>query len=119
MDDAPILSARDLGHAYGSIVALHGVEFDLPPGRIGLVGANGAGKTTLIKILLGILRPTTGSATVLGFDATKDMLDLVQIERLEQVIAGSGLQGLDSTLYGAESSYQHDADLGIQVLDLP
>jgi len=76
MDDAPILSARDLGHAYGSIVALHGVEFTLPAGRIGLVGANGAGKTTLIKILLGILRPTTGSATVLGFDATKNMLDV-------------------------------------------
>lgn len=76
MDDAPILSARDLGHAYGSIVALHGVEFALPAGRIGLVGANGAGKTTLIKILLGILRPTTGSATVLGFDATKNMLDI-------------------------------------------
>jgi ABC-2 type transport system ATP-binding protein len=76
MDDAPILSARDLGHAYGSIVALHGVEFALPAGRIGLVGANGAGKTTLIKILLGILRPTAGSATVLGFDATKNMLDI-------------------------------------------
>ncbi|MCJ7779348.1 MAG: ABC transporter ATP-binding protein [Acidimicrobiia bacterium] len=76
MDDAPILSARDLGHAYGSIVALHGVEFALPAGQIGLVGANGAGKTTLIKILLGILRPTTGSATVLGFDATKNMLDI-------------------------------------------
>ncbi|MCJ7781917.1 MAG: ABC transporter ATP-binding protein [Acidimicrobiia bacterium] len=76
MDDTPILSARDLGHAYGSIVALHGVEFTLPAGRIGLVGANGAGKTTLIKILLGILRPTAGSATVLGFDATKNMLDV-------------------------------------------
>jgi ABC-2 type transport system ATP-binding protein len=76
MDDAPIASASDLGHAYGSIVALHGVEFALPAGRIGLVGANGAGKTTLIKILLGILRPTTGSATVLGFDATKNMLDV-------------------------------------------
>jgi len=47
------------------------------------------------------------------------MLDLVQIERLEQVIAGSGLQGFDSTLYGAESSNQNDANLGIQVLDLP
>ncbi len=76
MAAASILSARDLGLAYGSIVALHGVEFDLPAGRIGLVGANGAGKTTLIKILLGILRPTLGSATVLGFDATKDMLDV-------------------------------------------
>ena len=76
MSEAPILSARDLGLAYGSIVALHGVDFDLRPGRIGLVGANGAGKTTLIKILLGILKPTLGSASVLGFDATTDMLDV-------------------------------------------
>lgn len=108
MDDAPILSARDLGHAYGSIVALHGVEFDLPAGRTGLVGANGAGKTTLIKILLGILRPTTGSATVLGFDATKDMLDVrsrigympesdclpLDVTASEFVVYAAGLAGL-------------------------
>ncbi len=108
MDDAPILSARDLGHAYGSIVALHGVEFDLPAGRTGLVGANGAGKTTLIKILLGILRPTTGSATVLGFDATKDMLDVrsrigympesdclpLDVTASEFIVYAAGLAGL-------------------------
>lgn len=108
MDDTPVLSARDLGHAYGSIVALHGVEFDLPPGRIGLVGANGAGKTTLIKILLGILRPTTGSATVLGFDATKDMLDVrsrigympegdclpLDVSASEFIVYAAGLAGL-------------------------
>jgi len=76
MADAPILSATDLGHAYGSLVALHGVNFELPAGRTGLVGANGAGKTTLIKILLGILHPTRGSATVLGFDATKEFLEV-------------------------------------------
>jgi len=108
MVDAAILSARDLGLAYGSIVALHGVDFDLPPGRIGLVGANGAGKTTLIKILLGILRPTLGSAGVLGFDATKDMLDVrsrigympegdclpLDISAAEFVAYAAGLAGL-------------------------
>lgn len=108
MVDVPILSARDLGLAYGSIVALHGVEFDLPPGRIGLVGANGAGKTTLIKILLGILRPTLGSAAVLGFDATKDMLDVrsrigympetdclpLDVSAAEFIVYAAGLAGL-------------------------
>lgn len=108
MVDAAILSARDLGLAYGSIVALHGVDFDLPSGRIGLVGANGAGKTTLIKILLGILRPTLGSAAVLGFDATKDMLDVrsrigympegdclpLDISAAEFVAYAAGLAGL-------------------------
>ncbi len=108
MDDTPILSAQDLGFAYGSIVALHGVDFDLPSGRIGLVGANGAGKTTLIKILLGILRPTTGSATVLGFDATKDMIDVrsrigympesdclpLDVTASEFIVYSAGLAGL-------------------------
>jgi len=71
-----LLAARDLGHAFGTVVALHSVNFDVPPGRIGLVGANGAGKTTLVKILLGILRPTTGTATVFGDDATSEFLPI-------------------------------------------
>jgi ABC-2 type transport system ATP-binding protein len=71
-----LITAHDLGHAFGSVVALHSVDFDVPPGRIGLVGANGAGKTTLIQILLGILTPTSGSATVFEDDATRDFLDV-------------------------------------------
>ncbi len=64
----PIIATTDLGHAYGSVVALHGVDLEVPAGRIGLVGANGAGKTTFIKILLGILDPTVGDASVFGDD---------------------------------------------------
>lgn len=48
--------------------ALKGVSFEVSPGEIlGLVGANGAGKTTLVKILAGIIHPTSGMAEVLGF----------------------------------------------------
>ena len=50
--------------------ALRGVTFQVPKGKIfGLLGPNGAGKTTIIKILLGIARPTGGSATLLGYPA--------------------------------------------------
>jgi ABC-2 type transport system ATP-binding protein len=69
-------TTHGLGHAYGRVVALHTLDLDIPAGQIGLVGANGAGKSTLIKILLGILSPTTGSATVLGMDTRRDMIGI-------------------------------------------
>ncbi len=71
-----MFSTVGLGHAYGSVAALHTLDVDVPEGRIGLVGANGAGKSTLIKILLGILTPTTGSASVLGLDPRTRMIDI-------------------------------------------
>ena len=71
---ATALTANGLGHAYGDVVALHHVDLEVPPGRVGLVGANGAGKTTLIKILLGILSPTVGNVNVLGVDPAEDLI---------------------------------------------
>lgn len=73
---AAALSAHDLGHAYGDVVALHHVDLEVPPGRVGLVGANGAGKTTFIKILLGILTPTVGKVSVLGADPARDLIEV-------------------------------------------
>lgn len=62
-----IVTATDLTRRFGSITALDAVTLELPPGGvIGLVGPNGSGKSTLIRTLLGLLRPTSGEATVLG-----------------------------------------------------
>jgi len=52
----------------GNVTALAGLTIDIQPGITGLVGANGAGKSTLIKILLGLLPPTSGRAVVLSHD---------------------------------------------------
>ena len=52
----------------GGVTALDSLSIALEPGIIGLVGANGAGKSTLIRILLGLLEPTSGRASVLGQD---------------------------------------------------
>ncbi len=52
--------------AYGNVTALEALTINVPRAAIGLLGANGAGKSTLIKGLLGLLAPTSGSATVLG-----------------------------------------------------
>jgi len=63
-----VIQTRGLSKDYGSVRALHDLTVDIGPGVTGLVGANGAGKSTLIKMLLGLIRPTAGSATVLGLD---------------------------------------------------
>ena len=73
---AAAISAHELGHAYGDVIALHHLDLEVPPGRIGLVGANGAGKTTFIKILLGILTPTVGKVNVLGSDPEQDLISV-------------------------------------------
>jgi ABC-2 type transport system ATP-binding protein len=54
------------------VTALSDLTVELEPGIVGLVGANGAGKSTLIKILLGLLPPTSGRARVLGLDPVTD-----------------------------------------------
>ncbi len=74
---ASVITTTDLAFAYDhEVVALSGVDLDVPAGRIGLVGANGAGKTTLLKIMLGILRPDRGTVRVLGHDVAGDALDV-------------------------------------------
>ena len=56
----------------GAVTALDQLTVRVGPGITGLVGANGAGKSTLIKILLGLLAPTSGRAAVLGLDCARD-----------------------------------------------
>ena len=69
-----ILAAEDLVKDYGKGVrALDGVSFSIEDGITGILGENGAGKSTAIKILLGLLRPTSGRALVLGQDASADI----------------------------------------------
>ena len=67
-NNEPILQCTALSKSYGSTVALKNVSLTLPRGRIiGLLGPNGSGKTTLIKLLAGLLVPTSGELTVDGF----------------------------------------------------
>ena len=60
-------------HGGGTVRALDGVSLDVRQGEIfGFLGPNGAGKSTLIRLLLGFIHPTTGSATVLGLDTERE-----------------------------------------------
>ena len=74
-----LISARELSKHYPGVYALDNLTVDIEPGIIGFVGANGAGKSTFIRILLGLLAPTSGTATVLGFDVQKDALEVRKI----------------------------------------
>lgn len=68
----PMIATVALTKRYGSVVALDGLDVSIPPAAVGLLGANGAGKSTLIKLLLGLIQPTSGSATMMGIDVSRD-----------------------------------------------
>ena len=71
MADELIIQTADVRKRYGSVEALAGVDLKIPRGAVcGLLGRNGAGKTTTIKVLLGMVRPTSGRASVFGLPAT-------------------------------------------------
>jgi ABC-2 type transport system ATP-binding protein len=62
-----VISVQDLTKAFGSHLAVDDLSFEVAAGRVtGFLGPNGAGKTTTMRMLLGLARPTSGTATVLG-----------------------------------------------------
>ncbi len=66
------IEATDLTRDFGGFKAVDGITFSVKPGEVfGFLGANGAGKTTAIRMLTGLLTPTSGNATVAGFDVYK------------------------------------------------
>jgi ABC-2 type transport system ATP-binding protein len=68
-----LLTAEHLTKHYKDVVALNDVSFGVSEGITGILGENGAGKSTAIKIFLGLLRPTSGSAIILGEDASESV----------------------------------------------
>ncbi|MFI4995781.1 MAG: ABC transporter ATP-binding protein [Hyphomicrobiales bacterium] len=69
----PTIVVQNLSKKYGSNFAVNDVSFSVPRGAtVGLLGGNGAGKTTTIAMIMGLVIPTSGSATVLGHDMARD-----------------------------------------------
>jgi len=67
------IEVRQLTRRFGNFVAVNDVSFEVRPGEIfGFLGSNGAGKSTTIRMLCGLLQPTSGSATVGGIDVVRD-----------------------------------------------
>jgi len=81
MTDEPAVIARELTRVFGDFVAVDRVSFEVAPGEVfGFLGPNGAGKTTTIKMLAGLLAPSSGSGAVAGFDV------YTQAEKIKQHI---------------------------------
>jgi ABC-2 type transport system ATP-binding protein len=75
-----LISVRALTKRYGThVTALDALTVDIESGIVGLVGSNGAGKSTLIKILLGLIAPTSGEATVFDLDTQTRGTDIRQL----------------------------------------
>jgi ABC-2 type transport system ATP-binding protein len=75
-----MIRIRSLTKTFGPQVAVRGIDLDIPSGQlVGLLGPNGAGKSTTIKMLTGMLIPTSGSAEVGGFNVVDDPLNVKRI----------------------------------------
>ena len=72
MEKEKVITAKDLTKRFGDFTAVDKITFDVTKGEIfGFIGANGAGKTTAMRMLCGLSLPTSGEATVAGFDVYK------------------------------------------------
>lgn len=68
-----VVHTKGLRKVYGELVAVHGLDLDIRRGEVfGLLGPNGSGKTTTIRMLCGLISPTSGSADVAGIDVVHD-----------------------------------------------
>lgn len=79
--DEPVIQVRDLTKRFGDFTAVDHITFTMQAGEVvGYLGPNGSGKTTTIRMLLGLLRPTEGEGSVLGYDIRR------QAEQLRQEV---------------------------------
>ena len=106
-----IIETQKLTKTYGKIQAVRGIDLEIGKGEIfGLLGPNGAGKTTTIGMLCTIIKPTSGSATIAGFDivrepaAVRRQVGIVfQDPTLDTVLTGRENLQLHARLYGMPS----------------
>ena len=104
----PPIVARSLVRHFGSVKAVDGVDLEVRHGEIfGFLGPNGAGKSTVIRMLTTLLKPTSGSAQVAGFDVVSRANDVrrnigvaLQDAAIDPLMTGNELLHLQAVLYG-------------------
>jgi ABC-2 type transport system ATP-binding protein len=77
VNDRPVIATRGLSKDYGSGRGLFGLDLEVRQGEVfGFLGPNGAGKSTTLRLLLDLIKPTAGSAQVLGLDSIRDSVEV-------------------------------------------
>jgi len=96
--DGAVIRLHGLRKRYGEIEAVCGIDLEVPTGQLlGVLGPNGAGKSTTLRMLTGMLQPTSGSIEVFGVDVVRDPL---AVKRITGYVPESG--AVFETLTGAE-----------------
>ena len=104
----PVIQLEKIIKDYGQLRALHKITMTVGAGVTGLLGPNGAGKTTMIKVLLGLVRATSGRGNVLGYDL------MSQPRKIRSVVGYmpeddcyiAGLSGVEMVQFAARLSGQ-------------
>jgi ABC-2 type transport system ATP-binding protein len=121
---APAIETRDLVKRFGRTTALDGLSMSVPKGEVfGFLGPNGAGKTTAVKILLGLVAPTAGSASVLGLPAgdlgTRRRIGyLPELFRYQPWLTGRELLVLHADLAAMPGDRRRAADEALEMVGL-
>ncbi|HEX4465860.1 MAG TPA: ATP-binding cassette domain-containing protein [Solirubrobacteraceae bacterium] len=99
MNDSPVIEVNSIVKTFGEVRALDGLDLTVARGRVlGLLGPNGAGKTTLVRVLATLLKPDSGSATVLGLDVVRQASEL-----REKIGLAGQYAAVDENLTGLEN----------------
>jgi len=92
-----IIETRDLVRDYKKLRAVDHISFTVEPGEaVGYIGANGAGKSTTIKMLTGILRPTSGLVRTCGRDPLRERIALARIDKERERDTGQASPAADA-----------------------
>jgi ABC-2 type transport system ATP-binding protein len=109
-NDCPVIETRGLTRRFGDLVAVDGLDLEVRRGEIfGCLGPNGSGKSTLMRVLLGLLAPSAGTATVLGCEMPRDA------ERLRPAV---GYMTQQFSLYD-DLTARENLDFAASVFGLP
>ena len=116
----PAISTHDLTRRFDSLVAVNALNLDVQAGEVfGLLGPNGAGKTTTIKMLITLLPPTSGTASVAGHDIHRDpRLVRRSIGYVPQLLSSDGaLTARENLMTSARLYHLPDADRSARIAE--